>query len=359
MSYSRLIKTVLVFLVTASLGSCGGDDSSGSSSGSTPTPPSEKLPIDETPIDEAPVARNDTATTPENTAVTISVLANDSAVNDNPIKVNIVTKPSNGTASVKNNWVVYTPESGGGAGYDSFKYDFTDSKGVHSNQALVNITIGCAAIHPYENYIAVGDSLTDGLGDDIAYDNVSADGCHSGRGYPPVLISKLNELKNRKHIVIGSGVNGGTSFDGSQSIGSILGGDSMHYLVMYGTNDSTGAASGLNTTRSTFKKNIQSIIDQIHDVGKKAYLAKIPPVLGKTNDGAIYENIDQGPRNLAIQKYNRAIDELVHENGINITPPDFYNHFKGRPELYSDNLHSNGRGYRDMAELWAQSLRSL
>ncbi len=354
MSYSCLIKTILVLLVTAVLGSCGGDDSSDSSSGSTPAPPSEK-PL----LDETPVARNDAATTPENTAVTISVLANDSAVNDNPIKVNIVIKPANGTASVKNNWVVYTPESGGGAGYDSFKYDFTDSKGVHSNQALVTITIGCAAIHPYENYIAVGDSLTDGLGDDIAYDNVSADGCFSGRGYPPVLISKLDKLKNRKHIVIGSGVNGGTSFDGSKSIGSILGGDSMHYLVMYGTNDSTGAAGGLNTTKSEFKKNMQSIITQIHDAGKNAYLAKIPPTLGKTNNGPIYENIDQGPRNLAIQEYNRAIDELVHENGINITPPDFYNHFKDRPDLYFDNLHPNGRGYQDMAELWAQSLRSL
>jgi lysophospholipase L1-like esterase len=221
--------------------------------------------------------------------------------------------------------------------------------------------VDCSDIHPYEKYIAIGDSLTAGLGDDIAADNVTADGCFKSKGYPPVLIDKLNAAKGRRHYVDNQGVNGATSADGVRTVGLLLGGEAMHVLVLYGSNDSGGGS--LAVPPQQFKANMQSIINKIHAAGKKAYLAKIPPVLAESANHEKYVDLgielDKGIRNKTIQQYNKMIDELVHENGINITPPDFYSYFKSRPQLYSDILHFNGKGYQQMAELWLQRLRSL
>jgi len=318
-----------------------------------PTPPVKP------PVNETPVARNDSASTAASSPVKIVVLANDTAVNDNPIKVNIVTAPTKGTTSINSSGVVtYTPKSGVTGG-DSFRYDFTDSKGVRSNRAQVNITIACPAIQPHNYYLAIGDSITAGTGDDITSDNVTADGCYKGRGYPPVLVDKLNKAKGSKHTVVNKAVPGDRSLDGSRSVGGFLGGNSRHVLVLYGTNDANGAAAGNAVPAWLFKKNMKSIIDQIHSSGKNAYLAKIPPALGEKNTGSKYQNLDQGPRNQFVQEYNKVIDELVRENNINITPPDFYNYFKSRTYYYSDNVHLNGKGYQQMAELWFQKLRNL
>ncbi len=115
--------------------------------------------------------------------------------------------------------------------------------------------------------------------------------------------------------------------------------------------------NGVNPTG--FRKNMQEIIDQIRARGKNVYLAKIPPVLGENNTGEKYKNLDLGARNKLIIEYNKVIDDLVRENGINVTPPDFYNYFKSRQYLYSDNVHMNGKGYQSMADQWFQKLKFL
>lgn len=204
----------------------------------------------------------------------------------------------------------------------------------------------CPTIHPHEFYTAIGDSLTDGVGDDAAWDNVTADGCKKGKGFTPVLVDLLNKEKNRKHTVVDKGVRGARSLEGSRSVGALLHNDTMHFLILYGTNDSNDS-NGAAVNPNRFKTNMQSIIDQIQSAGKNAYLAKIPPVQGDL------------ARNQLIEKYNEVIDELVSDNGINIKPPDFYGFFKAHPEFYSDDVHLNGLGYRRMASLWFQRIRSL
>ncbi|MCP4424410.1 MAG: tandem-95 repeat protein, partial [Chloroflexi bacterium] len=62
------------------------------------------------PVNDAPIANNDVATTPEDTTVTVAVLANDSDVDGDALSVITLTQPLNGIASINpDNAIVYTP----------------------------------------------------------------------------------------------------------------------------------------------------------------------------------------------------------------------------------------------------------
>jgi hypothetical protein len=87
----------------------------------------------------APTAANDSATTTAGVAVTIDVLANDTDPDGDALSIASVTEPTNGTATVENGRVVYTPNAGF-VGSDSFTYTITDGKGG-SATATVTITV--------------------------------------------------------------------------------------------------------------------------------------------------------------------------------------------------------------------------
>jgi len=88
---------------------------------------------------QAPTAANDQATTKPGVAVTINVTANDSDPNGDSLTVAIVTQPSNGTATVSNNQIVYTSNVGF-TGNDSFTYQVSDGKGGAAT-ATVTVTV--------------------------------------------------------------------------------------------------------------------------------------------------------------------------------------------------------------------------
>lgn len=105
----------------------------------------------------APVANPDSATTPLNTPVVVSVLANDTcagaACTVPTAVVAIVAPPLNGTATVNaDGTVTYTPAVNF-TGSDSFTYTVT-SGGLVSNSAAVSITITPVNVAP----VAVNDS---------------------------------------------------------------------------------------------------------------------------------------------------------------------------------------------------------
>ena len=114
------------------------------------------LTIDNT--QEPPVAVDDAATTAEDTAVTINVLANDSDPDGAlvPGTVTIAGQPANGSVVVNaDGTVTYTPDANYN-GADSFSYTVTDDEGNVSNVATVNLTID----NTQEPPVAVDDSVS-------------------------------------------------------------------------------------------------------------------------------------------------------------------------------------------------------
>jgi len=73
-----------------------------------------------------------------NTAIDINVLANDYDTNGNPLTIDVVGDPSNGTTAINpDNTITYTPNSGY-IGPDSFTYSISDNE-FNSAQAIVYI----------------------------------------------------------------------------------------------------------------------------------------------------------------------------------------------------------------------------
>ena len=91
------------------------------------------------PINDAPIARNDTASTLEDTPVTIPVLNNDSDVDGNLLTVNSVTQGTNGTITTNGTTVIYTPNLNFN-GTDSFTYTISDGVNT-SNSAMITVIV--------------------------------------------------------------------------------------------------------------------------------------------------------------------------------------------------------------------------
>ena len=102
------------------------------------------------PVNDETVIANDSASTNENVAVTIDVLANDTDVDGNNATLTSVTNGTNGTTSIVNGKIVYTPNENFN-GEDTFAY--TNSEG---NTATVTITVNPVNDSP----VAVNDTAT-------------------------------------------------------------------------------------------------------------------------------------------------------------------------------------------------------
>ena len=86
----------------------------------------------------APEAKNDSATTAYNTAVTVNVLANDSDADGDALSIKSMTQPKHGTVSKVDGKLKYTPDNGF-SGTDTFNYTVTD--GELNDSAKVTITV--------------------------------------------------------------------------------------------------------------------------------------------------------------------------------------------------------------------------
>ena len=96
------------------------------------------------------MAVNDSATTDEDTAVTINVLANDTDVDGDTLTPIQVSGPSNGTLILNGDGTFrYSPNSNFN-GTDSFTYKVTDGT-LESNVATVTITVGAVNDAPVAN----------------------------------------------------------------------------------------------------------------------------------------------------------------------------------------------------------------
>ena len=89
----------------------------------------------------APVAVNDTATTPQDTAVKVPVLVNDSDPDNDPLTVTNTSVPAHGTATVNaDNTVTFSPMTGY-SDPDSFTYTISDGRGATASATVsMNVT---------------------------------------------------------------------------------------------------------------------------------------------------------------------------------------------------------------------------
>jgi hypothetical protein len=90
-------------------------------------------------INDDPLANDDSATTDQDTAVTIDVLANDTDADEDTLTVDSLTQPVNGTVVKNGSDVTYMPDAGF-TGSDSFTYTVSDGNGG-SDTATVTVTV--------------------------------------------------------------------------------------------------------------------------------------------------------------------------------------------------------------------------
>jgi CshA-type fibril repeat protein len=106
------------------------------------------------PVNDPPVAANDTASTNEDSPVTIPVLANDTDVDGDPLTVTAASSP-NGTVTINADGTIsYTPNANFN-GTDTITYTVSDGKGGTST-ATVTVTVNPVNDAP----VAVGDNAT-------------------------------------------------------------------------------------------------------------------------------------------------------------------------------------------------------
>lgn len=226
-----------------------------------------------------------------------------------------------------------------------------------------NVQVGVGGAY----FVGLGDSITQGVGDDAPSDDSSADGRNVNWGYTPILNDLLSIGFSKPFTVLNEGLPGTVSKHGLDRLTATKArhAKSQYWLILFGTNDSGGAMpvpsgfglqSGDSGYSGSYKDNLQRIITSLKNAGKIPLLAKVPVALGPCSDCTPYTNPLTASRNLLVQEYNQVIDELVAANAIPVVPPDLFTYFANHQNQFSDNLHPNGNGYAAIADLWRTAL---
>lgn len=195
--------------------------------------------VNVTGVNDLPEAADDSATTDEDTAVAVDVLANDSDIDGtvDATTVIIMTNPQNGSASVDalTGEITYTP-SADYNGSDSFTYVVQDDADGTSNEATVAITINSV------NDAPVAEDNTATLLEDTPHTiNVLGNDSDVDGTIDSSSVAVVTQPASGSVIVDGSG-----SISYTPSI-NFNGSDSFTYTV----NDSDGAVSNTATVNIT------------------------------------------------------------------------------------------------------------
>ncbi len=202
-------------------------------------------------------------------------------------------------------------------------------------------------------FIAVGDSITNGTGDDDPDNNSSLDGRTVGiQGYAAELNDALTNSTGLPQIIFNEGIPGDTSEQlNIDRIDSIL---ERHpkanrMLLLIGTND---AWKSLSVPVDNYETNITQVIN-VSLIGniEKVYIAEVLP----------FYNSQETTLNSIVESYNARIEEIADDSEDDVyIGPNFYNIFTDQyPYLYSsDGVHPNDSGYQVISTAWHDILTS-
>jgi Ca2+-binding RTX toxin-like protein len=181
-----------------------------------------------TPTNQPPVANTDSATTAQNTAVTIAastLLANDTDANGDSLSLTGVSNPVNGSVTFSNSNVIFTPSTNF-TGNASFNYSISDGFGGTSS-ANVSVAVGGTQIGGSGNDTLTGtagnDLLNGGNGNDSLIGNAGNDTLIGDNGTDFLVGSAGNDLLN--------GDNGSDTLRGGLGSDTLTGGNGQDVFV--------------------------------------------------------------------------------------------------------------------------------
>jgi len=143
-------------------------------------------------------------------------------------------------------------------------------------------------------------------------------------------------------VVLNGGVGSTKSGDGANRVDDWMARnpDVHFWAIEFGTND----AAGNERDTTTFRKNLQTIVDHLRSANHVPILATIP----FANDG----------QHADLPAFNAVIEEIRSEFGLP-RGPDLYAWFLAHPEELRDGLHPNDKGIESMNRLWADAADAL
>lgn len=232
----------------------------------------------------------------------------------------------------------------------AYTLDSNGARGIAADASVSIENIGVLGKH----IVAIGDSITNGVFDDIVEDDASSDGRFNSGGFQAILSNRLTETVGFPVTVFDESNPGDKAANGVAKINRML---STHseadaILIMYGTNDTDATSADPAVVAADYTSRMRAIISAaiVATSSAKIFLARIPPVVGRP------------ARNQLARSFNTAIANLVAEfagthPGRVVLGPDFFAHFNANPtEMNSDGFHPNGIGYQSMAALWLDAI---
>ncbi|MBW4631814.1 MAG: DUF4347 domain-containing protein [Iphinoe sp. HA4291-MV1] len=206
-------------------------------------------------VNQPPVAVDDSATTRQNTPVTLAVttlLANDTDPDGNPLSITAVGNATNGTVSLNDNGtpantsddqVIFTPNNNF-SGNATFEYTLSDGNGG-SDIGLVTVAVGknINGTNGIDNLTGTpGNDVILGLnGIDTIYGLAGDDELNGGIGNDKLYGGDGNDT------LLGGDGNGNDELDGGEGNDTLLGGDGVDTLLGGNGNDTLVGGDGVDT----------------------------------------------------------------------------------------------------------------
>ena len=213
---------------------------------------------------------------------------------------------------------------------------------MSGHRPFVLAVLGVLAVLPpaalaQTTYVAFGDSITWGVGDDPN---------RAEKGYPPRLEALLQQ-RGQTADVRNEGLPGETTAEGISRIDRVLVAGDDVLLVMEGTND----IGNQNVSNETIAFNLDRIAEKAKAMGLTVTQATILPRLNTNYDA----------RNLVTGHYNGLVRDLAWSKERKLADPFevFYRLNANFAALYDDRLHPNTAGYDLLARVFADVLTNV